>query len=214
MNALAIKSSLPSRLLDILVALAGCLALLLILPFLALLIKLDSRGSVFFACDRVGKDGRPFKMYKLRTMAWRVNELAGPAWMRALVNGEAGQVEPERVVFKPFCESQVTPVGRILHRTSLDELPQLINVLKGEMSLIGPRPNMPWRVDAYKEWHKARLKVSPGITGLAQLNGRTCISFDRIVEYDLEYIENQSLRMDLLILWLTVRSVIRADGAH
>jgi lipopolysaccharide/colanic/teichoic acid biosynthesis glycosyltransferase len=198
--------------------LALCLLLLPIaVPVLALfslLIVLDSSGPAMFVEARVGKRGRRFRMYKLRTMAWRVNDMADRAWMRALMNGEIGQVESERVVFKPFRESQVTRVGGILHRTSLDELPQLINVLKGEMSLIGPRPNVPWQVDAYKEWHRERLEVSPGITGLAQVNGRTCISFDRIVEYDLEYIENQSLRMDLQILWLTVRSVIRADGTH
>jgi lipopolysaccharide/colanic/teichoic acid biosynthesis glycosyltransferase len=134
--------------------------------------------------------------------------------MRAFVNGEIDQVESEKVVFKPFRESQVTRTGRLLRKTSLDELPQILNVLKGEMSLIGPRPNVSWEVEAYKEWHRERLNALPGITGLAQVNGRSCISFDRIVEYDIEYIENQSLRMDLQILWLTVRSVIRADGAH
>jgi lipopolysaccharide/colanic/teichoic acid biosynthesis glycosyltransferase len=201
-----------------LLELALCLLLLPIaVPVLALfslLIVLDSPGPSMLVETRVGKRGRRFRMYKLRTMAWRVDDIVDRAWMRALVNVETGQVESERVVFKPFRESQVTRVGRILHRTSLDELPQLINVLKGEMSLIGPRPSVPWQVDAYKDWHRERLKVSPGITGLAQVNGRTCISFDRIVKYDLEYIESQSLRMDLMILWLTVRSVIRADGAH
>jgi lipopolysaccharide/colanic/teichoic acid biosynthesis glycosyltransferase len=167
-----------------------------------------------FVQERIGKGGRIFRMYKFRTMTWNLDDSAHRAFMRAFVNGEIGEVASEKVAFKPFSESQVTRLGRILRKTSLDELPQLINVLKGEMSLIGPRPNVPWEVDAYKEWHQARLNALPGITGLAQVNGRSCISFDRIVEYDLEYIENQSLRMDLQILWLTVRSVIRADGAH
>jgi lipopolysaccharide/colanic/teichoic acid biosynthesis glycosyltransferase len=181
---------------------------------LNLLVILDSPGPAMFVQDRIGKGGRRFRMYKFRTMTWDLDDSAHRAFMRAFVNGEIGQAASEKVVFKPFRESQVTRVGRILRKTSLDELPQLINVLKGEMSLVGPRPNVPWEVDAYKEWHRERLNASPGITGLAQVNGRSCISFDRIVEYDIEYIENQSLRMDLQILWLTVRSVIRADGAH
>lgn len=194
---------------------------LLLLPFVAplmallsLLVILDSPGPAMFVQDRIGKGGRRFRMYKFRTMAWKLDDSAHRVFMRAFVSGEIGQVPSEKVAFKPFRESQVTRLGRILRKTSLDELPQLINVLKGEMSLVGPRPNVPWEVDAYKEWHRERLSASPGITGLAQVNGRSCISFDRIVEYDIEYIENQSLRMDLQILWLTVRSVIRADGAH
>jgi lipopolysaccharide/colanic/teichoic acid biosynthesis glycosyltransferase len=194
---------------------------LLLLPFviplmalLSLLVILDSPGPALFVQERIGKGGRIFRMYKFRTMMWNLDDSAHRAFMRAFVSGEIGEVASEKVAFKPFSESQVTRLGRILRKTSLDELPQLINVLKGEMSLIGPRPNVPWEVDSYQEWHKARLDALPGITGLAQVNGRSCISFDRIVEYDLEYIKNQSLRMDLQILWLTVRSVIRADGAH
>jgi len=107
-------------------------------------------------------------------------------------------------VYKPIQESQVTPVGRILRKTSLDELPQIFNVLKGEMSLVGPRPNVPWEVEEYKQWHYKRLKVLPGVTGLAQVYGRSSISFDHIVQYDIEYVEKQSLLMDLEIMWRTV----------
>ena len=117
-------------------------------------------------------------------------------------------------MFKPFDKNHVTPIGRILRKTSLDELPQLINVLKGQMSLVGPRPNVVWEVEEYKGWHKERLEVLPGITGLAQVKGRSGILFDEIVEYDIEYIENQSLMLDLKILWWTFAAVLVGKGAH
>jgi lipopolysaccharide/colanic/teichoic acid biosynthesis glycosyltransferase len=202
------------RILDIMVCLLLLPLALPVMALLGLLVILDSPGPAMFVQDRVGRGGRRFRMYKFRTMMWNLDDSAHRAFMRAFVNGEIGQVESEKVVFKPFRESQVTRAGRILRKTSLDELPQILNVLRGEMSLVGPRPNVAWEVEAYKEKHRERLNALPGITGLAQVNGRSCISFDRIVEYDIEYIENQSLRMDLQILWLTVRSVIRADGAH
>jgi lipopolysaccharide/colanic/teichoic acid biosynthesis glycosyltransferase len=105
-------------------------------------------------------------------------------------------------------------MGRILRKTSLDELPQLISVLKGEMSLVGPRPNVTYEVEAYKEWHKQRLAVLPGLTGLAQVRGRSSIDFDTIVRYDLEYIEKQSLALDLRIIGETALSVFSGRGAH
>ena len=202
------------RILDIMLCLLVLPFTLPLMALISLLVILDSPGPAMFVQERVGRGGRRFRIYKFRTMMWNLDDSAHRAFMRAFVNGEIDQVESEKVVFKPFRESQVTRTGRLLRKTSLDELPQILNVLKGEMSLIGPRPNVSWEVEAYKEWHRERLNALPGITGLAQVNGRSCISFDRIVEYDIEYIENQSLRMDLQILWLTVRSVIRADGAH
>ncbi len=134
--------------------------------------------------------------------------------MRAFVNGDIGQKDSSKNIYKPFQETQVTRVGRILRKTSLDELPQLFNVLKGDMSLVGPRPNVPWEVEEYRGWHKERLEVLPGITGLAQVQGRSGISFDRIVKYDIEYIEKQNLLMDLKVLGWTVLSVIEGKGAH
>ncbi|HDD24494.1 MAG TPA: sugar transferase [Chloroflexi bacterium] len=117
-------------------------------------------------------------------------------------------------IYKPIHMSQVTRVGRFLRKTSLDELPQIFNVLKGEMSLVGPRPNVPWEVEEYRPWHYERLDVLPGITGLAQVKGRSGINFDTIVKYDIEYVENQSLLLDLKILWWTVRAVLLATGAE
>lgn len=180
---------------------------------IALAIRLDSPGPVFFVQDRVGKGGRIFRMIKFRTMHHNLNKDTHQLFMKAFVNGTAKEKEGQKT-FKPFSSSEVTFVGRILRKTSLDELPQLINVLKGEMSLVGPRPNVVWEVEEYRGWHKERLEVLPGITGLAQVRGRSCISFDRIVEYDIEYVEKQSLKLDLLIIWWTISSVLFGRGAH
>ncbi|MCK6628149.1 MAG: sugar transferase [Anaerolineae bacterium] len=179
---------------------------------IALAIRLDTPGPIFFVQDRVGKGGRVFKMIKFRTMHQNLNKDAHQLFMKAFVNGTAK--EEGQKIFKPFNSSEVTFVGRILRKTSLDELPQLINVFRGEMSLIGPRPNVVWEVEEYRGWHKERLEVLPGITGLAQVRGRSCISFDRIVEYDIEYVEKQSLKLDLLIIWWTISSVLFGRGAH
>jgi len=116
-------------------------------------------------------------------------------------------------IFKPFNASQITTVGRILRKTSLDELPQMLNVFKGEMSIVGPRPNVTWEVEAYEDWHCERLDVLPGITGLAQVRGRSSLSFDAIVENDIEYIRNRNLLMDIKIMWWTVTSAVIGKGA-
>ena len=121
--------------------------------------------------------------------------------MQAFVKGKIAHNSRGNAVYKPFDESQITQLGRFLRQTSLDELPQLINVLKGEMSLIGPRPNVPWEVEAYEPWHMERLQALPGMTGLAQVNGRSGIDFDTIVKYDIEYVRRQCLMLDMQILW-------------
>jgi lipopolysaccharide/colanic/teichoic acid biosynthesis glycosyltransferase len=166
-----------------------------------------------FKQKRVGKDGRVFQIYKFRTMDHNLDNTRHQAFMKAFVQGKVGNGDDGHAVYKPFTDSQVTRVGRILRKTSLDELPQLFNILKGEMSLVGPRPNVLWEVEAYKGWHMERLSVLPGITGLAQVNGRSAISFDTIVRYDVEYARNKSLRMDLKILWKTFTSVVDGKGA-
>ena len=193
---------------------------LLMAPFIvpltliiAAIIRLNSAGPVFFTQQRIGKGGRSFKMIKFRTMYHDIDRTTHQTFMRAFVNGKV-EAKDGRQVFKPFDSDHVTPIGRILRKTSLDELPQLINVFRGEMSLIGPRPNVHYEVEAYKGWHKERLEVLPGITGLAQVRGRSGIRFDQIVQYDIEYIEKQSLWLDLKILWWTVASVLFGQGAH
>jgi len=188
----------------------------MVLPLIALCalaILLDSPGPAFFTQERVGKGGRRFRLYKFRTLRHDLDDSTHRAFMRAFVKGEISKNGTGMPIYKPFQESQITRVGRILRKTSLDELPQILNVLKGEMTLIGPRPNVPWEVEAYKDWHKKRLEVLPGITGLAQVRGRSGISFDSIVKYDIEYIQGQSLLLDLRILWWTVSSVIFGKGA-
>jgi lipopolysaccharide/colanic/teichoic acid biosynthesis glycosyltransferase len=180
---------------------------------IAVAIRLNSSGPIFFTQERIGKGGRPFKMIKFRTMYHNIDRTSHQTFMKAFVNGKA-KVKDGHEVFKPFDKNHVTPIGRILRKTSLDELPQLINVFRGEMSLVGPRPNVTWEVEEYQGWHKERLEVLPGITGLAQVRGRSGIVFDEIVQYDIEYIEKQSLWLDLQILWWTVASVLFGKGAH
>ena len=182
---------------------------------IALVIRLDSPGPILFLQDRVGKNGKIFKILKFRTMYHNIDDSSHRAYMKKYISGQMKNGSgADEETFKPFKPNQVTPVGRILRKTSLDELPQLVNVLRNEMSFIGPRPNVTWEVEAYSEWHAERLKVLPGITGLAQVRGRSKITFDEIVQHDLEYIENQSLKLDLQILWWTVSSVIFSRGAQ
>lgn len=177
-------------------------------------IWLDSTGPIFFTQKRVGKGGRPFKIYKFRTMLPNVDREAHQAFMKEYINGRITQPVGEQEVFKPFQANQVTRVGHILRKTSLDELPQLINVFFGDMSFVGPRPNVLGEVEAYQGWHNERLEVLPGITGLAQVKGRSNIVFNAIVQYDIEYIKKQSLALDIKILWWTIISVLLSKGAH
>jgi lipopolysaccharide/colanic/teichoic acid biosynthesis glycosyltransferase len=184
-----------------------------LMALIAAIVRLDSPGPALFRQKRVGKDGRIFQIYKFRTMSHNLDNSRHEAFMKAFVRGKIGSENTETAVFKPFSDVQVTRVGRILRKTSLDELPQLINILKGDMSLIGPRPNVLWEVEAYKEWHMERLSVLPGITGLAQVNGRSAISFDTIVRYDVEYARHKCLWLDIQILWKTFTSVVAGKGA-
>jgi lipopolysaccharide/colanic/teichoic acid biosynthesis glycosyltransferase len=205
--------ALAKRLLDLSLCLAVLPLALPIALLCALAILLDSGGPVLFVQARVGRGGRLFNMYKFRTMLPDVDESQHRAFMRAFVRGQVAANEHGRKIFKPFARSEVTPVGRILRKASLDELPQLFNVLMGEMSLVGPRPNVPWEVAEYALWHHERLEVLPGITGLAQVRGRSGLTFNTIVRHDLEYVENASLIFDLKILYWTVSSMFLGQGA-
>ena len=170
----------------------------------ALAIKLDSPGPILFSQDRVGLGGKLFKMYKFRSMRRGAEE--EQETLRELD-------EIDGVTFKIRADPRTTRVGRFLRRTSLDELPQLWNVLRGEMSLVGPRPNIPQEVSSYLEWHKQRLQVPPGMTGLWQVSGRSLLSFDETVLLDLYYIENWSLWLDCKILLRTIPTVLTGEGA-
>jgi lipopolysaccharide/colanic/teichoic acid biosynthesis glycosyltransferase len=205
---------IAKRLMDLALCLLAMPLALPLLAICALAIHLDSPGPVLFVQERIGKGGRRFRMYKFRTMQHNLDDSHHRDFLKAFVNGRIDGDENGGAIYKPIQASQVTRVGRILRKTSLDELPQLINVLRGEMSLVGPRPNVLWEFEEYKGWHNERLEVLPGITGLAQVRGRSGINFDSIVKYDIKYIEKQSLVLDLKILWWTIVSVFLGKGAR
>ncbi len=206
---------IAKRLLDI-----GCAAVLLVIlaPFLALMalaIRLDSPGPAIFRQTRVGKWGREFTMYKFRSMFANADQEVHRKFATDYINGNGvNKTEAGQVVYKPNGDKRVTRVGKWLRRTSLDELPQLINVLRGEMSLIGPRPAVRYEVEQYSKWHLQRLAVLPGLTGLAQISGRSGLTFEKIVRLDLLYIENRSLIFDLAILLKTIPVVLKAKCAE
>ncbi len=186
---------LVKRIFDII---ASGLALVVLLPIFAIIgmfIKLDSKGPVFFIQERVGKDGKIFRAYKLRTMIQNAEK-----------KGRGFEIEEN--------DFRITKVGKHL-RWGIDELPQLINVFKGEMSLVGPRPALKHQVDQYKEWEKRRLEMKPGITGWALVNGRNKLSWIEKIEYDIWYIDHWSLWLDLKILLKTIWVVIfKREGIY
>jgi exopolysaccharide biosynthesis polyprenyl glycosylphosphotransferase len=186
----------------------AALALLLVTPLLVLLvlaIRLESPGPALFTQERVGRDGRRFVLLKLRTMT------ADAEIRRA---GLLGCNEADGVLFKMRADPRVTRLGRMLRRYSLDELPQLWNVVLGHMSLVGPRPPLPSEVEAYEQDVHRRLAVKPGLTGLWQVSGRSDLSWDESVRLDIKYVENWSLLLDVAILLRTVRAVLSGDGAY
>jgi lipopolysaccharide/colanic/teichoic acid biosynthesis glycosyltransferase len=183
------------RAIDILVSAAALAAASPLLAAAMAAIRLESPGSPIYRQRRVGKDGRPFDMLKLRTMVDGAEHVG------------AGLAVNEN-------DSRITRVGALLRRTSLDELPNLVNVLRGEMSLIGPRPTIPVQVQQYTPRQRRRLEVKPGITGWAQVNGRASLPWSERIELDLHYIEHRSLAMDLQILRRTLRMVFAGDGLY
>jgi len=186
----------------------AALAILLLLPLwllIALLIKLDSRGPVFYTQERVGMDGRLFLLYKFRTMQANADAEVHREYQRAFIAGraEANLGNDNKPAYKLLADPRITRIGKILRRTSLDEVPQLLNVLSGDMSLVGPRPPIPYEVEAYELWHRKRLDMKPGLTGLWQVSGRNQLPFEEMVRLDLFYIENWSLLLDLKIILRT-----------
>lgn len=179
--------------------------LLPFLPLVALLIRVDSPGPIWFVQTRVGRHGRPFRMIKFRTMVVDAEERL-PA-LRA-------SVDLDGPVFKLRDDPRVTRIGRLLRRTGLDELPQLWNVVRGEMSLVGPRPLPPDQIDASDPRFHYRTEVLPGITGLWQVTGRVMhVDYDRWLAIDAEYVDRRSLALDLAILLRTLPAVVRGEGA-
>jgi len=209
------------------VVLAG-LVLILLLPLLlliAVLIKLDSPGPVLFAQERVGAKRqwlgrqaiwiiRNFTMYKFRSMVQNADSSVHEAYIRAFVEGRARPSSEGDAKFKLTNDARVTRIGRLLRKFSLDELPQLLNVLKGDMSLVGPRPVPPYEVACYGDGHHKRLAALPGITGYWQVKGRCQVAFEEMIRMDLTYIRNASLSLDLKILFLTIPAVLSRRGAE
>jgi lipopolysaccharide/colanic/teichoic acid biosynthesis glycosyltransferase len=183
------------RAFDVIVAGAVLAAASPLMLVAVLAIRLESRGSAIYRQRRVGRDGRPFDVIKLRTM---VTGAEGMGAGLAISEGD----------------TRITRVGRLLRRTSLDEVPNLVNVLRGDMSIIGPRPTVPVQVDRYTERQRGRLAIKPGITGWAQIHGRTELPWDERIELDLWYIEHRSWRLDLRILWRTARMVLGGQGLY
>jgi exopolysaccharide biosynthesis polyprenyl glycosylphosphotransferase len=176
-----------------------------VLAVIGLLVKLDSSGPVFFRQTRVGRDGRPFTMLKLRTMVVDAEQ-------RIIDLRERSQ--GNKVLFKMHDDPRITRMGRLLRRYSLDELPQLINVLRGDMSLVGPRPPLPAEVALYEHDVRRRLMVKPGLSGLWQISGRSDLDWDESVRLDLRYVENWSFAFDFMILWKTAGAVLKGRGAY
>ncbi len=193
------------RLLDLTLTLPGLLALAPLFLAIALAVRLTSPGPVFFVQTRIGHGGRPFGMVKFRSM-YRDAEARRAALL--------AQSDREGLCFKARNDPRITPVGRFLRRLSLDELPQLFNVLAGQMSLVGPRPALPEEVAAYPARALGRLAVLPGITGPWQVSGRAEIGFDAMVEMDLAYARRPSLRADLTCLLRTFSAVVSGRGAY
>jgi len=183
------------RALDIVVAGGGLIVASPILLLAMLAVKLETRGGAFYRQRRVGLDGREFEVLKLRTMVHGAEHIGAGM---AVNTGDA----------------RITRVGRILRRTSLDELPNLVNVLRGEMAIVGPRPTLPSQVAQYTERERGRLAVRPGITGWAQVNGRASLPWSERIELDLWYIEHRSWRLDLKILWRSAQLVVRGEGLY
>ena len=207
--------------------LAALLLTFLYLPMLliAILIKVDTPGPVFFVQERVGTrrrsqggrtvwEVRTFHVYKFRSMVHNADQSVHQAYIKAFTQGHVEASDVSGAKFKLGNDPRVTRVGRFLRKTSLDELPQLLNVLAGEMSLVGPRPVPTYEAAEYQAWHWERLAALPGITGLWQVMGRGEVPFEDMIRMDIEYVRNRSLWLDLRILLLTIPAVLSRRGAQ
>ncbi len=197
--------AVAKRAIDIVLSLFALIVLSPLMLLIALAVKLDSPGPAIFKQARIGKKGKPFTFYKFRSMHQNAEEIRASLMHLNEADGP---------VFKIKQDPRITRVGRILRKTSLDELPQFFNVLKGDMSLVGPRPPLPCEVERYTKYQRRRLSVTPGITCIWQISGRSDVTFDRWVEMDLEYIRNQSLLTDAIILLKTIPAVLLQRGAR
>ncbi|MFL5735304.1 MAG: sugar transferase [Chloroflexia bacterium] len=213
------------RVIDVSLAMLLLILLSPVILLIAIVIKLDTPGPVFFAQERVGagrrsREGllsweiRNFRMYKFRSMFHQADNSRHEEYIKAWIAGRAEADNGTETKFKLTNDPRITRVGRIIRKSSLDELPQLINVLKGEMSLVGPRPVPTYEVAEYEEWHCERLAALPGMTGIWQVKGRSQVPFEEQVRMDIEYVRNQSPWLDLQLMLLTIPAVLTGRGAQ
>lgn len=193
------------RLFDIVAATCGIVILSPLMIIIAVLIKAEDHGPVFYKQVRVGKNGKTFKMYKFRSMFVNADKMLDRLKEQNDVDGP---------MFKMKDDPRVTKIGHFIRKHSLDELPQFLNVLKGDMSLVGPRPPLPSEVAEYSEYDKQRLLVIPGCTGLWQVTERNEVGFNEMVQLDIQYIKRASFMFDLWIIWKTVEIVIKPNGSY
>jgi lipopolysaccharide/colanic/teichoic acid biosynthesis glycosyltransferase len=219
---------IAKRALDFSLSLMAIILLSPLLAIVSILIKLDSSGPVIFKQDRISVKRRTygnitywqkvtFKCYKFRTMVCNADPSLHKSYIKALINNDSKSMAElqgkDTSVRKLTHDPRITRLGRILRKTSIDEIPQFINVIKGEMSLVGPRPAIPYEIEMYKSWHFRRLETKPGITGLWQVTSRSSCDFDEIVKLDIEYVDKQSFWMDLRIILKTPIAVLFCRGA-
>jgi len=218
-----------NRMIDVVLALCLLILFIPLMLLIAVAILIYSPGPVFFIQQRVGGKLRfrgtkqywqrgAFSCYKFRTMRLNADASVHQAYVKALIDNDAALLEALQgeatSIRKLIHDSRITPPGRFLRKTSLDELPQLLNVLRGDMSLVGPRPAIPYEVEMYKPWHLRRLEAQPGITGLQQVVARSTADFDQQVLLDIDYIEHQSIWLDLKIMIKTPLVILSAKGAE
>lgn len=208
------------RAMDVVGSVVGLLLFSPLFLIIPLLIRCTSAGPVLFKQERIGQFGRRFTFLKFRSMYTNNDDSIHRRFLKQFISGDRSCVRDDGAgarapVYKITQDPRITPIGHLLRKTSMDELPQFINVLKGEMSLVGPRPPIPYEFDDYDIWHRYRLlKMKPGITGLWQVKGRSLTSFDGMVRFDINYIRNWSLWLDIKILLLTPFAVIKCRGAY
>jgi len=198
---------------DLVVASLGLMMLCPLLVAVAVLIRLTTPGPALFRQTRIGRDNRPFVLYKFRSMYTGTTDEVHRRYVRELLTQAQPAKGGERGLYKLEDDPRITPLGRLLRRTSIDELPQLINVVRGEMSLVGPRPVLPWEAKVIGETHGERFGVRPGITGLWQVSGRCMLTMRQALEFGVEYARRLSFALDLMILIKTVPAVLSTRGA-
>jgi exopolysaccharide biosynthesis polyprenyl glycosylphosphotransferase len=205
------------RVFDLVMASVMLIVLSPVMLVVALMIKKTSPGPVLFAQERLGRDGKPFKFYKFRSMEHNSDDAIHRQFVAMFIGGDedgCADRNSGETVFKMKSDPRVTCIGAFLRKTSLDELPQLFNILMGDMSLVGPRPPIAYEIEKYQPWHMERLKAVPGLTGLWQVSGRSQVSFEEMVRLDIRYINTWSPWQDFLIILKTIPVVLQGTGGY